>query len=90
MARHLVLVHPYCTPTACDPEDVSYAALLAFEQQAIGRIRRYPQRNEVCVYRLFAAQSVEEGLYSGGYTAAAASHEQPGEHERAAKPHPSA
>ena len=68
VARHLIIVHPYCTPTACDPEDVDFMALNAFEQQAIGRIRRYPQTETVQVYRLFAAESVEEGLYNGGYT----------------------
>ena len=47
--------------------DVSFASLQAFEQQAIGRIRRYPQKETVRVYRLFAAESVEEGLYSGGF-----------------------
>ena len=67
VARNLVLVHPYCTPTACDPEDVDFMALQAFESQAIGRIRRYPQTETVRVYRICAAESVEEGLYRGGY-----------------------
>ena len=67
-ARNLIIVHPYCTPSASEPEAVSFAALQAFEQQAIGRIRRYPQRETVRVYRLFATESVEEGLYRGGYS----------------------
>ena len=67
VARNLIIVHPFCTPSAADPEDVSFASLQAFEQQAIGRIRRYPQKETVRVYRLFAAESVEEGLYSGGF-----------------------
>jgi hypothetical protein len=43
-ARNLIVVHPYCTPSAGEPEDVSFAALQAFEQQAIGRIRRCESR----------------------------------------------
>ena len=66
-ARNLIVVHPYCTPSAGEPEDVSFAALQAFEAQAIGRIRRYPQTQTVRVHRLFAAESVEEGLYRGGF-----------------------
>ena len=71
VARNLIIIHPYCTPSASDPEDVSFGSLQAFEQQAIGRIRRYPQENTVRVYRLFATESVEEGLYRGGYARAA-------------------
>ena len=45
---------------------------------AIGRIRRYPQTATVRVYRLYAAASVEEGLYNGGY--APSSEQQPEAH----------
>jgi len=64
-ARHLVVVHPYCTPTATCQESISRAQMLSFEAQAIGRVRRYPQKRPVHVYRFFAAGSVEEGLYIG-------------------------
>jgi len=64
-ARHLVVVHPYCTPTASSQESISRSQMLSFEAQAIGRVRRYPQRCPVHVYRFFAAGSVEEGLYIG-------------------------
>ena len=66
-ARHVILCHPYCTPSATYPEAVSFAELQAFEQQAIGRVRRYPQMKPVVLYRLFATDTVEEGLYRGGY-----------------------
>ena len=69
VARHLIIVHPYCTPHATYPEAVSYDALKAYEQQAIGRIQRYPQRRTCHVHRLFATDTVEEMLYRGGYAA---------------------
>merc|ERR1719401_107201 len=65
VARHVIIVHPYCTPTASSQESISREQMLAFEAQAIGRVRRYPQRQTVYVYRLFAAGTVEEGLYGG-------------------------
>lgn len=64
-ARHVVIVHPYCTPTAASQESISRTQMLAYEAQAIGRVRRYPQHRPVNVYRLFAAGTVEEGLYVG-------------------------
>lgn len=67
VARHVIICHPYCTPSATFPEAVSFAELQAFEQQAIGRVRRYPQTQEVTVHRLFAGDTVEEGLYRGSY-----------------------
>ena len=76
-ARHVILIHPYCTPSATYPEAVSFASLRAHEQQAIGRVRRYPQTRTVRVHRLFAADTVEALLYRGGYAAegaAAAEH----------------
>lgn len=73
IARNLIMIHPYCTPSASAPEDVSFAQLRAYEQQAIGRIRRYPQVKPVRVWRLFGKDSVEEGLYRGGFAARAQS-----------------
>ena len=66
-ARNLILVHPYCTPSASCPEAVSYTALRAYEMQAIGRVRRYPQQKACRVFRLYAEGSVEQSLYSGLY-----------------------
>ena len=71
VARNLIVMHPYCTPSATYPEAISFAQLQAFEAQAVGRIRRYPQTATVRVYRLWAADTVEEALYRGGYTTAA-------------------
>ncbi|CAE7616454.1 RAD5B [Symbiodinium natans] len=65
MARHVVIVHPYCTPTATSQDSISRLQMLAFEAQAIGRVRRYPQKKAVHVHRLFAVGSVEEELYAG-------------------------
>ena len=67
IARNLIIVHPYCTPSAASPEAVSYTALRAYELQAIGRVRRFPQTRACRVYRLFAEGSVEQSLYSGLY-----------------------
>ncbi|CAJ1397497.1 unnamed protein product [Effrenium voratum] len=63
MARHVVIVHPYCTPTATSQDSISRLQMLAFEAQAIGRVRRFPQKKAVHVHRLFAVGSVEEELY---------------------------
>jgi len=65
VARHVVIVHPYCTPTASSQDSISRAQMLAYEAQAIGRVRRYPQRRPVHIYRLFASGSIEESLYAG-------------------------
>jgi len=63
-ARHVIIVHPYCTPTLSSRECISRQQMLAFEEQAVGRVRRYPQNRPVHVYRLFAAGTVEEELYA--------------------------
>ncbi len=63
-ATSLIILHPYCTPTAADPSDISYAQLAAYEAQAVGRIRRYPQTRTVRVYRVFAQGTIEESLYA--------------------------
>ena len=56
-------------PLATYLEAVSFAELQAFplEQEAVGRVRRYPQANTVVLHRLFATDTVEEGLSRGGY-----------------------
>lgn len=64
-ARHVIIVHPYCTPTATSQESICRSQMLSFEAQAIGRVRRFPQQRSVHVYRLFAAGTVEEELYAG-------------------------
>ena len=40
----------------------SLAEAHAFDTQAIGRVRRFPQEEEVKVYRLYARGTVEEEL----------------------------
>jgi len=64
-ARHVVIVHPYCTPTSDSRESISRAQMLSFEAQAVGRVRRYPQQQPVHVYRMFASGTIEEELYVG-------------------------
>lgn len=64
-ARHIIIVHPYCTPTATSQESISRSQMLAYEAQAIGRVRRYPQQKPVHIYRFFAADTIEEELYAG-------------------------
>ena len=67
VARHVVIVHPYCTPHARRPAQLSVDEMDAYERQAIGRVRRYPQTRRVVVYRFFAPGTVEEELYSGRF-----------------------
>eukprot|EP00931_Biecheleriopsis_adriatica_P100154 TRINITY_DN7521_c0_g1_i1.p1 TRINITY_DN7521_c0_g1~~TRINITY_DN7521_c0_g1_i1.p1 ORF type:complete len:2134 (+),score=575.57 TRINITY_DN7521_c0_g1_i1:94-6495(+) len=52
--HHLLLVHPMHAE--------SQDAALGFERQAIGRVRRQGQREEVHVYRFFVRDTVEEEL----------------------------
>jgi len=40
----------------------SQSEAVAFERQAIGRVRRYPQQREVTVFRMFVQGTVEEEL----------------------------
>ena len=65
IARHIVIVHPYCSPAAGPRAMPSVGEMRAYERQAVGRVRRFPQRREVVLYRLFAPGTVEEELYSG-------------------------
>lgn len=62
--RHVIILHPYCPETASDLAFVSMRDVRGYETQAVGRVRRYPQTNVVRVYRIFAACSVEEEIYS--------------------------
>lgn len=64
-ARHVVIVHPYCTPTARSVRQVSLGDLTSYERQAVGRVRRFPQRLQVEVYRFLAPGTVEEEMYAG-------------------------
>ncbi len=65
VARYVVLLHPHCPEavlTAGDLYQRSLSETVAFERQAIGRVRRYPQTREVRVYRLYLQGTVEEEL----------------------------
>eukprot|EP00929_Paragymnodinium_shiwhaense_P000820 TRINITY_DN101027_c0_g1_i1.p1 TRINITY_DN101027_c0_g1~~TRINITY_DN101027_c0_g1_i1.p1 ORF type:complete len:920 (+),score=74.32 TRINITY_DN101027_c0_g1_i1:94-2853(+) len=62
--RHVVILHPYCSETASDLSFITMRSIRAYETQAIGRVRRYPQTGLVRVYRFFAACSLEEEIYS--------------------------
>lgn len=64
-ARHVVIVHPYCTPTARSVRQVSMGELASYERQAVGRVRRFPQTRQVEVYRFFAPGTVEEEVITG-------------------------
>lgn len=66
VANHVVIAHPYASrfssPNA--PELVSLKLAAAYERQAVGRVRRYPQKKTCYVYRLYALGTVEEELYA--------------------------
>eukprot|EP01062_Namystynia_karyoxenos_P007640 TRINITY_DN12675_c1_g2_i1.p1 TRINITY_DN12675_c1_g2~~TRINITY_DN12675_c1_g2_i1.p1 ORF type:complete len:1062 (+),score=302.20 TRINITY_DN12675_c1_g2_i1:64-3186(+) len=64
-ARNVVIVHPFCTPTATGRHSIAHRHTLAYETQAVGRVRRFPQTRDVRVYRLYAEGTIEEELYSG-------------------------
>lgn len=65
MARHVVIVHPYCTPTARSARQISLGELASYERQAVGRVRRFPQTRLVEVYRFVAPGTIEEEVYAG-------------------------
>ena len=65
MARHVVILHPYCTPTARNARQLSTNEMASYERQAIGRVRRFPQQRQVEVYKLFAPGTVEEEVVTG-------------------------
>ena len=58
-------MHHYCTPTARTVRQLSLNEMASFERQAVGRVRRFPQRRQVEVYRFMAPGTVEEEIYSG-------------------------
>ena len=63
-ARHCILVHPYCPDVGRESalRERSLADARAYETQAIGRVRRYPQQRQVSVHRLFVRGTIEEEL----------------------------
>ena len=64
-ARHVVIFHPYCTPSARSVRQLSLEEMAAYERQAVGRVRRFPQSRQVEVYRFFAPGTVEEEICTG-------------------------
>ena len=64
-ARHVVIFHPYCTPSARSVQQLSLREMAAYERQAIGRVRRFPQQRQVEVYHFFAPGTVEEEITTG-------------------------
>ena len=66
VANRVIVAHPYASrfssPNA--PELVSLRHAAAYERQAIGRVRRYPQTKPCYLYRLYALGTVEEELYA--------------------------
>ena len=64
-ARYVVLLHPHCPTDVLDTGDLqlrSLAEAAAYDAQAIGRVRRFPQTREVVVYRLYVQGTIEEEL----------------------------
>ena len=67
-ARHVVLLHPFCPLDSSMGNGTqalarrSHAEAQAYDTQAIGRVRRFPQEHTVSVHRLYARGSVEEEL----------------------------
>ena len=51
IANHVIIVHPYCPPHIRSVTSVPLAQAQAFEQQAIGRVLRFPQQKDVFLYR---------------------------------------
>ncbi|KAL5503386.1 hypothetical protein EMCRGX_G010325 [Ephydatia muelleri] len=63
VANHVIIVHPYCPPGVTSVGVVPLAQAQAFEQQAIGRVLRFPQSKPVHVYRFYSVGTPEEELY---------------------------
>ena len=63
-ARNVILLHPHCPESVLGQglQHRSLSEAAAYEAQAIGRVRRFPQTREVCVYRLYVRGTVEEEL----------------------------
>ena len=66
VASHVIVAHPYAAPVTSPtaPELASLAAAAAFERQAVGRVRRFPQTKPCRLYRLYARGTAEEELYA--------------------------
>jgi hypothetical protein len=63
IANHVFIVHPHCPAGLASSSVVPLAQAQAYEQQAVGRVLRFPQSKEVHLYRLYARGTVEEELY---------------------------
>ncbi|XP_062521909.1 uncharacterized protein LOC134196708 [Corticium candelabrum] len=63
VANHVFVVHPYCPASVASTASVPLARAQAYEQQAVGRVLRFPQLKDVHLYRLYARGTVEEELY---------------------------
>lgn len=64
VANHVIIIHPYCPPGVTSVGVVPLAQAQAFEQQAIGRVLRFPQNKPVHVYRFYSIGTPEEELYT--------------------------
>lgn len=64
VANHVMIIHPYCPPGVTSVGVVPLAQAQAFEQQAVGRVLRYPQSKPVHVYRFYSMGTPEEELYT--------------------------
>ena len=64
VANHVVIIHPYCPANVSKVSTVPLAQAQTFEQQAIGRVLRFPQTKEVHVYRFYSLGTPEEELYA--------------------------
>lgn len=64
VANHVMIIHPYCPPGLSSVSVVPLAQAQAFEQQAIGRVLRFPQSKPVHVYRFYSVGTPEEELYT--------------------------
>ncbi len=66
VASHVIVAHPYAAPVTSPtaPELAALSAAAAFERQAVGRVRRFPQTKPCRLYRLYARGTVEEELYA--------------------------
>ena len=51
VANHVIISHPYCPPHIQSVAAVPLAQAQAFEQQAVGRVLRFPQTKDVFLYR---------------------------------------
>ena len=63
VANHVIIIHPYCPASVQSVSVVPLAQAQAFEQQAVGRVLRFPQSKEVHVYRFYSLGTPEEELY---------------------------